>query len=193
MEDSEVKQRYLRTARRDVQELSILIDDLFQMSRIDAGGIELEIASNSMGDLISDTLERFADLAMSKEIELTGFAGMNVDPVNMDTQKIGRVLSNLVLNALHHTSRGGHVSVSATRDGDEVIVTVSDDGEGIDPEDIPFVFDRFYRGDKSRSRTTGGTGLGLTIAKGLVVAHAGEISVVSEPGKGTAFTFTLPQ
>ena len=130
---------------------------------------------------------------MDKDIELVGSVGEGIDPVVMDSQKIGRVLNNLVANALRHTPSGGTVSVSAVRLELAVAVTVRDTGEGIDPEDIPFVFDRFYRGDKSRSRATGGSGLGLTIARGLVLAHGGSIRVESEPGAGTCFSFTLPK
>ncbi|MFA9491793.1 MAG: sensor histidine kinase [Anaerolineales bacterium] len=193
VEDAEVKQRYLRTAQRDIQALSGLIDDLFQMSRIDAGGIQLEITSNSLADLVSDTLERFAHQAMEKDVDLVGTVEEGIDPVQMDSQKIGRVLANLVANAIRHTPARGEVSVSVVRLDDAVAVTVGDTGDGIDPDDIPFIFDRFYRGDKSRSRTTGGSGLGLTIARGLVVAHGGEIRVESKVGEGTSFTFILPQ
>ena len=163
------------------------------MSRIDAGGIQLEITSNSLADLVSDTLERFAHQAMEKDVDLVGTVEEGIDPVQMDSQKIGRVLANLVANAIRHTPARGEVSVSVVRLDDAVAVTVSDTGEGIDPDDIPFVFDRFYRGDKSRSRMTGGSGLGLTIARGLVVAHGGEIRVESKVGEGTSFTFILPQ
>ena len=193
VEDAEVRQRYLRTAQRDIQALSGLIDDLFQMSRIDAGGIQLEVGLNSLADLISDTQERFTRTAMDKDVELVGSVGEDIDPVVMDPQKIGRVLYNLVANALRHTPSGGRVSISAVRHELAVAVAVRDTGEGIDPEDLPFVFDRFYRGDKSRSRATGGSGLGLTIARGLVLAHGGSIRVESEPGVGTCFTFTLPK
>lgn len=193
VEDAEVRQRYLRTAQRDIQALSGLIDDLFQMSRIDAGGTQLEVGPNSLGDLVSDTLERFAHQAMEKDIDLVGSVEEGIDPVQMDSQKIGRVLANLVANAIRHTPSKGKVNVSAIWLDGAVAVSVSDTGEGIDPEDIPLVFDRFYRGDKSRSRTTGGSGLGLTIARGLVLAHGGSIRVESEPGEGTCFTFTLPK
>jgi signal transduction histidine kinase len=138
-------------------------------------------------------LERFAHQAMEKDVDLEGTVDEGIDPVQMDSQKIGRVLANLVANAIRHTPARGEVIVSAGRLNGAVAVTVSDTGEGINPEDIPFVFDRFYRGDKSRSRTTGGSGLGLAIARGLVVAHGGEIRVESQVGEGTSFTFILPQ
>jgi signal transduction histidine kinase len=110
----------------------------------------------------------------------------------MDTRRIGRVLNNLVGNALRHTPPGGKVQIAATRTLDGVRVDVSDSGEGIAPEDLPYVFDRFYRGEKSRSRATGGAGLGLAIARGIVEAHGGAIAVDSSPGKGSRFFFTLP-
>jgi signal transduction histidine kinase len=110
----------------------------------------------------------------------------------MDTQAIGRVLNNLISNALRHTARG-RVSVWVRRSGQGVEVTVSDTGEGIRAEDIPHIFERFYRGDASRSRSRGtGAGLGLAIARGIVRAHGGDIQVESETGKGTQFTFRIP-
>jgi two-component system sensor histidine kinase BaeS len=110
----------------------------------------------------------------------------------MDPQHIGRVLKNLISNSLRHTPSGGNVQVEAVRQGMSVVVTVKDDGEGIPAQDLPFIFDRFYRGEKSRSRKTGGAGLGLAIAKGIVEAHGGEITVTSKPDEGTKFTFILP-
>jgi two-component system, OmpR family, sensor histidine kinase BaeS len=91
-----------------------------------------------------------------------------------------------------HTGAGGSVSISSRQEGDNIFITVTDSGEGIPPEHLPFIFERFYRVDKSRTRATGGSGLGLTIAKRLVEAHGGTITVTSEPGKGSAFTFSLP-
>jgi len=101
-------------------------------------------------------------------------------------------LRNLLDNALAHTAKGGTVTVTARQEGNWMEVAVIDAGEGVPPEDLPYVFERFYRVDKSRSRATGGSGLGLTIAKRLVEAHGGKIEVQSELGKGSRFTFTLP-
>lgn len=168
-----------------------MIDDLFQMAQLDAGGIPLEKADSSLADLISDTLESFSELASHQGIGLEGSAESNVDPVLMDTQRIGRVLNNLIGNALRHTPAGGQVEVRARRAGSGVEVTVQDSGEGIRAEDIPNIFESFYRGEKSRNRATGGAGLGLAITRGIVRAHGGEIQVESKPGD-TRFTFTLP-
>jgi signal transduction histidine kinase len=110
----------------------------------------------------------------------------------MDAQGIGRVLSNLLGNALQHTPTGGAVWVQASRAAEGVLVEICDTGEGISPEDLSHVFERFYRGEKSRSRATGGAGLGLAIAKGIVEAHGGQIGVESSEGQDTRFFFTLP-
>ncbi len=192
IDDPETAQRYLRTAQRDIQSLSLLIDDLFQMAQLDAGGLKLQCEQSSLGDLISDTLESFRELAARRQVKLEGVVAQGVDPVFMDTQHIGRVLNNLIGNALRHTSSGGEVRVEAAAIPDGVGVYVMDTGEGIPPEDLPHVFERFYRGEKSRGRSTGGAGLGLAIAKGIIEAHGGQIGVESRRGQGTRFHFTLP-
>jgi signal transduction histidine kinase len=192
VDDPEAVQRYLKTAQRDIRSLSLLIDDLFQMAQIDAGGLQLDLAPNSLSDLISDTLESFSELAARQGISLAGTVDPSVDPVRMDAARIGRVLNNLVGNALRHTLAQGSVQVCARREEQRVEVCVSDTGEGIRPQDLPHVFEQFYRGEKSRSRATGGAGLGLAIARGIVQAHGGEIRVESEAGKGTRFIFSLP-
>ncbi len=192
VDDPQTVKRYLGTAQRDVRSLSVLIDDLFQMAQLDAGGIPLDRAESSLSDLISDTLESFSELALRQGVKLEGSVDSNVDPVMMDTQRIGRVLNNLIGNALRHTPAEGRVNVHARRTASGVEVCVSDTGEGIRAEDLPHVFESFYRGEKSRSRSTGGAGLGLAISRGIVQAHGGEINVQSEAGRGSQFTFSLP-
>jgi signal transduction histidine kinase len=192
VDDPQTVKRYLNTAQRNVRSLSVLIDDLFQMAQLDTGGMPLDRAESSLSDLISDTLESFSELAQRQGVNLTGSVAPEVDPVTMDTQRIGRVLNNLIGNALRHTPAGGHVEVHARRTGSGVEVSVSDTGEGIRDEDLPHIFEGFYRGEKSRSRSTGGAGLGLAISKGIVQAHGGEIKVESKAGEGSKFIFTLP-
>jgi signal transduction histidine kinase len=193
VDDPATIQRYLRTAQKDVASLSLLIDDLFQLAQLDAGGLQLEVAANSITDLVSDTLESFSTVAAKKDIELVGKVEPGVDPVWMDAQRIGRVLNNLVGNAVRYTPSRGRVEVEVTRENNHIFVRVKDTGEGIPPEDIQLIFDRFYRGEKSRNRATGGAGLGLAIARGIVEAHGGEIGVTSSPESGTCFSFTLPR
>ena len=192
VDDPQTAQRYLKIAQRDIRSLSILIDDLFQMAQLDAGGLKLDLAPNSLSDLISDTLESFSELAARQSVNLAGAVDAGVDPVRMDAARIGRVLNNLVGNALRHTPAGGKVEVHACRRGQRVEVDVFDTGDGIQAEDLPHIFEQFYRGEKSRSRATGGAGLGLAITRGIVQAHGGDIQVESEPGKGTRFFFSLP-
>jgi signal transduction histidine kinase len=140
--ESRKVKRYLATAQRDVMSLSALIDDLFQMSQLDAGGFPLHRAQASLSDLVSDTLESFSQLARQQEITLEGEVESDVDPVFMDTQAIGRVFNNLISNALRHTSARGRVSVWVRRTSSGVEATVSDTGEGIRPQDIPHIFER---------------------------------------------------
>lgn len=192
VEDPETSQRYLDVAKRQIRSLSALIDDLFEMAKLGAGGLTLELLPNSLADLISDTLESFSALAEEKEISLTGVVDEGIDPVMMDAPRIGRVLNNLLKNALHYTPTGGQVFVSAQRDGEWVTVQVQDNGRGLDESDLPFIFDSFYRGEKSRSRQTGGAGLGLAIAKGFVEAHGGDMGAKRVPEGGSCFWFTLP-
>jgi len=192
VDEPEMVKRYLQTAQRDVMSLSALMDDLFQMSQLDTGGFPLNRAQSSLSDLVSDTLESFSELAYRESIKLEGRVEENVDPVFMDTQAIGRVFNNLISNALRHTAVGGEIRVHAWRSGNGVEVSVRDNGEGIQPQDVPHIFERFYRGEKSRNRGTGGAGLGLAIAQGIVHAHGGDIRVESQVGKGTQFTFNIP-
>ncbi len=192
VDEPDMIKRYLQTAQRDVMSLSALMDDLFQMSQLDTGGFPLNRAESSLSDLISDTLESFSELAYRESIRLEGHVEPGVDPVFMDTQAIGRVLNNLIGNALRHTSAGGEIRVQARRTDRGVEVSVRDTGEGIPAKDLPRIFERFYRGDASRHRGTGGAGLGLAIAEGIVRAHSGDIGVESQTGKGTQFTFYIP-
>ncbi len=192
VEDAVTVQRYLRTAQQDVRALSHLIDDLFEMSQMEAGGLRLELLPNSISDLISDTLESFSAQAAQQNVTLRGQVEPETDPVVIDAQRIGRVLYNLVGNALRHTPPGGQIEITARREQDALRVEISDTGEGIRPDDLPHIFEQFYRGEKSRNRATGGAGLGLAIARGIVEAHGGKIGVESELGKGARFSFTIP-
>ncbi len=191
--DMQAQQQYLAQAKKQVDYLSLLVDDLFQVSQLDAGGLSLYLEPASLSDLISDTLESFSGLADQKQVTLSGSAASGIDPLVVDFQRLGRALNNLVSNALYHTPPGGRVTLSAGPVTGGVFISVSDTGEGILPEDLPHVFERFYRGDKSRNRAVGGAGLGLAIAKGIIEAHQGSIRVESVPGQGTVFTITLPK
>jgi len=194
IDDPDTIQRYLHSIRSDVSSLNSLIDDLFELAQIDTGGMTFDKVPVSLNDLISDVLERMRALADRRRVRLEGQVSPRVDPVTIDPQKIERVLVNLIGNAIRHTPEGGQVTIDAQRHAPRghVRVSVSDTGEGIPPDDLPRIFERFYRGEKSRSRSKGGAGLGLAIAKGIVEAHGGTIEVTSRVGSGSTFTFTLP-
>ena len=193
VEDPATTRRYLNTAKKDIQSLSSLIDDLFQMAQLDAGGLKLDLAQGSITDLISDTIESFSELAKRQGIVLDGKVEPGLDQVMMDARRIGRVLTNLVSNAIRYNQPGGSIFIQASAQPSGIQVEIIDSGSGIPADDLPHIFDRFYRGEKSRSRSSGGAGLGLAIARGIVEAHGGKIGAASQPGHGARFYFTLPQ
>jgi len=193
VDDEETRRRYYRTILAEVVSLKELIDDLFELAQIDAGGIKLEMAAVSLSDLISDTIEGFRPLCEQKDVQLNGQVGPGLESVVMDASRIGRALLNLVNNALQYTPAGGHIKVEARRTSGEVSVIVRDSGSGFNPADLPRVFERFYRGEQARSRATGGAGLGLAIASGIVQAHGGRIWAENSPGGGAEVGFAIPQ
>ncbi len=193
--DPETEARYLSSARNELANLGRLVDDLFELAQIDAGVLRLELEEASLHDLISDTLSSFHPQAERRGVRLVGEVSDGVDPVLMSPPKLQRVLYNLVSNALRHTPADGTVALRAMPEGKVIQVEVADTGEGISPDDLPRVFERSYKGEKSRTRrgedVVPGAGLGLAIARGLVEAHGGRISVESRPGHGSRFRFTL--
>ena len=195
VDDPETRARYLASARGEVTKLGRLVDDLFELARIDAGLLQLELEETSLHDLVSDTLSSFGHEAERRGIRLVGEVSPEVDPVLASPSKLQRVLYNLVSNALRHTPADGTVFLRAEPEEEAVRVEVADTGEGIAPEDLPRVFERSFRGEGSRSShgvgEESGAGLGLAIARGLVEAHGGKIDVESRLGEGSRFTFTL--
>lgn len=183
---------YLNNILAETRRLSGLIADLFEFSQIDAGTLRLRIEETDIGDLISDTLNSMRPQAEQRGVRLEGNVEAGAGSVMADGAKVERVLGNLVQNSLRHTPSGGSVMVEAQDTGSELLISVSDSGEGITDEDLPHIFDSFYRGDRVRSKD-GGAGLGLAIAKGIVEAHHGRIWVVTAPGEGARFSFGLPR
>ncbi|MBI5653142.1 MAG: HAMP domain-containing protein [Chloroflexi bacterium] len=190
--------RYLMLAQTEIQNLARLVDDLFELTQLDAGALNWTKEPGSLHDLISDTLETMHAQAAAKQIKLCGEVDPTIDPVPMHALKLQRVLSNLLQNAIRHTPAGGTVSVAAHDRGARAEIEIADTGEGIAPGDLPHIFEPFYRGETSRARDPStrsgdGAGLGLAIARGIVEAHGGAIRVESEIGKGSRFVFTLPK
>ncbi len=189
--DPETAQRYYRTIRNDVVALNNLIDDLFELAQLDAGGLVLEKSPYALGDLVSDALERFHALAAQKGIALHGEISPEVGLIRLNAPKIGRVLSNLIGNALRYVPAGGDVWVTAVPVAEGVQITARDNGPGFAPADLPRIFEQFYRGEEARSRKTGGAGLGLAIARAIVEAHDGQITAKNGANGGAVIQFTL--
>lgn len=178
---------------READRLSRLVDDLQELSRIEAGAFELERQSADVRTLLDTVAARLGRQYQEKEVALETRIAEGLPSVWADEDRIGQVLLNLAGNALQHTPPGGRVEISAERSGSSVRISVSDTGEGIAPEHLPHLFTRFYRAEKSRARVMGGSGIGLTIARSLVEAHGGRIWVESQgKGRGSRFSFTLP-
>lgn len=194
-DDPETEARYLTTVQGEITHLSHLIDDLFDLSRLDVGHLALACEWSSLHDLLSDTAGALHGQAVQRQVALQANVAPDIDPVYMASDKIQRVLTNLLDNAIGHTPAGGTVTLTARRSGDTVQVAVHNTGSVIAPDDLAHVFERFYRGRETQARAPEqrrGTGLGLAIARGFVEAHGGTIHAASTPDVGTTFTFTLP-
>ena len=182
----------MRTLDEEAPLLSRLVDDLQELSLAEAGELKLDCQAEDIIKLITQTAASVQPQAATKGVSVANDLPARLPPVNIDYSRVSQVLRNLLENAIAHTGDGGNIMLSASRQDDRVEVSVTDTGEGIPAEDLPNIFERFYRVDQSRTRATGGSGLGLTIAKRLVEAHGGQIEAQSEPGKGSRFSFTLP-
>ena len=186
---------HISTTLQETRVLARLVDDLRTISLAESGQLPLVREEVDVDELLADVGTSFSGQAEAAGIELgvESAGGPSKLAVVADAGRLDQVLSNLMLNALRHTPGGGTIALSAERTGGGVRVIVGDTGGGIPAEDLPHIFDRFWRGDPSRSRAAGaGAGLGLAIARQLVNAHGGLIDVESEPGRGTTFTIGLP-
>jgi signal transduction histidine kinase len=172
--------------------LSRLVDDLQELALAEAGQLRLAREPVDVADVVQQAVQSFQPQAAAKGLTVEAELAGALPPVDADRQRVGQVLRNLLRNAVAYTPAGGKVTVSARQVGEEVEVAVRDTGVGIAPEHLPYIFERFYRADRSRTRSTGGAGLGLTIVKELVEAHGGHVRVESQVGAGSTFTFTLP-
>jgi len=176
--------------------LSRLVDDLRELAQAEAGQLGLNFRPVAMSSLLRGAVERFRPAADMKGVILSLEVPDELPLIEADPDRLNQVVSNLLSNALRHTPEGGKITVCATTvkemNQNMIEVSVADTGEGITTEDLPHIFDRFWRTDRARSREKGGTGLGLSIARSLVEAHGGRIWAKSEPGQGATFTFSVP-
>jgi signal transduction histidine kinase len=177
----------------EADRLSRLVDDLQELSRVEAKAYSLDFHSVAVSNLVQTTVKRLSPQATAKRIRLSSSLPADLPHIQADEDRITQVLVNLVANAIQYTPEGGDVTISAARHEDEIYISVKDSGIGIPPEHLANLFTRFYRVDKSRSRNAGGgSGIGLTIAKHLVEAHGGHIWAESAgEGQGSTFSFSL--
>jgi signal transduction histidine kinase len=185
-------EEYLPAIGEQVQTLSSLVDDLFELARIDAGVLTLELRDASLRTLVESCVRALAAEARARHIQLEARIDPAITHVWMAPEKVERVLLNLLTNALRHTPSDGAVAVVVEPRNGRVVVAVDDSGQGLTPTAARRMFERFWRGDDSRTRATGGTGLGLAIAQGLVEAHGGEIWAENRAVGGARIAFTLP-
>ena len=188
----EPESRIIDSIYEEAMLLNHLVDDLQELALAEAGQLRLERRPMALADVVNRAVEAFRPRSEAKGIVLQVDLPEGLPLVDVDPQRVGQVLRNLLDNALTHTPPGGEIAVAAHAGGQWVEVSVRDTGSGIAAEDLPYVFERFYRADKSRSRATGGAGLGLAIARSLVEAHGGRIWVESTEGEGCTFTLALP-
>lgn len=176
----------------EAQHLSHLIDDLKILALADAGEIPLTYQAVPPTILLRRTADAYRIQAEQKGISLEVEASSDLPELNIDHERMAQVLGNLMSNALRYTPRGGAIRLSAKEAAGKVRIEVADTGKGISAEDLPFVFGRSFRGDKARQQENGESGLGLAIAKSLVQAQGGDLTVTSQLGKGSTFTIALP-
>lgn len=182
-----------RVLRDQVRRLARLSEDIAAVSRAEEGQLSLHPRPSSPRQLIQAAADAAHARYQAKGVALTTRADAQLPPINVDPDRFGQILSNLLSNALRHTPAGGQVTVSATRRGTSVHIAVIDNGSGIHPEQLPHVFERFYRGDHARDPHHGGSGIGLTVVKALVDAHGGSAHAASAgPGQGATFTVAVP-
>jgi two-component system phosphate regulon sensor histidine kinase PhoR len=184
--------RFLDIIKAHADRLNLIITDLLLLSKIESGQIPLKQEPVALAALIDRTVGLLRHLVERKKHTVVVNIPSALPPILGDEERLGQVFSNLLDNAIKYTPDGGTITIGATSDDRMVAVSVADTGIGIPPQDLPRIFERFYRVDKARSRELGGTGLGLAIVKHLVEGHGGTVSVESPPGKGTTFCVKLP-
>ena len=189
--DPQLRNEFLSDIDREIDRLSSVVGDLLTLVHIDSHKLRLRREMMVFADTVRTSVKRLDPLAKKRgqkiEVSIADSCEMFADP-----GKLAQVCYNIIENAIKYTPDGGKIAVSLRRAGRDAVLEIADTGVGIPPEDLPHVFDRFYRVDKARSRDTGGTGLGLSIVQQIVRLHAGSVTVQSEPGVGTTFTVQLP-
>ena len=192
LEDEEINHLYLERAEKSVNRLISIVNDLESISRLESGELKLEQKRFDIVKLIEEVSEELEMQAKERNIKLKLDRGNDKSiMVRADRTRIMEAANNLINNSIKYGKDGGRTVIRFMDMGDDIMIEIADDGIGISEKDLPRIFDRFFRTDKSRSREMGGTGLGLAIVKHIIEAHNQTINVQSTLGKGTSFTFTL--
>jgi two-component system sensor histidine kinase BaeS len=187
--------RYLATIRRDIGRLNRMIDDLFDLAQVDAGVMKLERRPVALDEVVGEVVAAMRARAQRAGVSLSFSIKREPPAAMLDGDRLERAVANLLRNALEHTPSGGEIHVTLDSSGGQAVVDVSDSGEGIAAQDLPHIWTRFYRAERSRARAdanSDGVGLGLAITKAIVELHGGRVEVRSTPGKGTDFEVLLP-
>jgi len=183
---------HIQPALDQAQLLARLVEDLRTLALAEAGQLSLDRQPTDPVELVKRVVASFEPNATGKRVALSVDSPPSLPRIQADGQRIAQVLTNLLGNALRYTPENGRVGVQLRAEARSVLVAVTDTGPGISTDDLPHIFDRFYRADKSRSREGGGSGLGLAIARSIIAAHGGRIWAESKTGQGTTLAFTLP-
>ncbi len=190
LQDPEAAPRFLTQIENQIDTLIQMVEELLELSRLESGHAPMRFTATPVAELIRPVLERLRPQAERAQLTLEVALPDDLPPVWVDGERARQALVNLVHNAIKFTPAGGWVRVTARREGEMVAITVADNGVGIAEEDLPRIFERFYKSDRARS--TPGTGLGLAIVRHVVQAHGGQVTVQSREGAGSTFTITLP-
>jgi two-component system OmpR family sensor kinase len=183
---------HLRSIKEQTALLTHLISDLRDISLAESGQLKLNLTSTDMVELVRRVVSNYEINALEKNVRIKLEEEPQISEIESDTVRMEQVISNLLVNAIRHTPSSGSISVTIKNDEDGLAISVADTGEGIAQDDLPHVFERFYRSGSSRSRKEGGTGLGLAIVKQMVEAHGGKVWVESKKGTGSIFSILLP-
>ena len=193
LDDQSVNRSFVEKIHNNARRLAVLVNDLSDISQIETGSLRMNRVPFDPKQLVQESIEALELSAEQSGIRLYTFSGQDVGAVVGDRERVRQVILNLLTNGIKYNNPGGSVEIALWRSReDEITLSVTDDGIGMSPDDLPRVTERFYRVDKSRSRERGGTGLGLAIVKHIVEAHGSSLLIQSRPGHGSTFSFALP-
>jgi two-component system phosphate regulon sensor histidine kinase PhoR len=192
IDDKQVRMKFLKRAAKSLDSLDVLVQDLLTLNQMESGVIKFTFASFDLRELLQEVADQLEHKANKRDVTIKLDIPDKSYITHADRRMIFRVCQNLIFNAINYNHQGGEVKISLKTHKNTIQVDIKDNGQGIPPEDLKRVFERFYRVEKSRSKEKGGTGLGLAIVKHILEGHQSKITVSSTVGKGSTFSFSLP-